>query len=170
MKNEYTIKAGDNQYKISLNNTSGTEGDLNGEFFSLDLTKTKTGYHVLRNNKGYAVDVLNVDPGSKTVELRINHKYYKFQVNDKYDELLEKLGMDRHAGSKVAEIKAPMPGLVLDVLVNAGDEIAINQPLVILEAMKMENVLKSPTDGSIKKVEINKGDSVEKNQLLITFN
>jgi biotin carboxyl carrier protein len=78
--------------------------------------------------------------------------------------------MDRLAAKKVAEIKAPMPGLVLEVLVSKGDEIKVNQPLVILEAMKMENVLKSPTDGSIKKVEITKGDSVEKNQLLISFN
>jgi biotin carboxyl carrier protein len=91
-------------------------------------------------------------------------------VKDKFDELLEQLGMDASSSGKVSEIKAPMPGLVLDVMVAAGDEIKEDQPLLILEAMKMENVIKSPSDNTVKKVSINKGDSVEKNEILIEFN
>ena len=62
-----------------------------------------------------------------------------------------------------------MPGMVLNILVNEGDTIKKGDPLIVLEAMKMENILKSPTDGVIKKIPINKGVAVEKNQLLIQF-
>ena len=62
-----------------------------------------------------------------------------------------------------------MPGLVLDGLVNIGDEVSIDQPLMILEAMKMENVIKSPSEGKVKSIHIAKSDTVEKNQMLIVF-
>jgi biotin carboxyl carrier protein len=77
--------------------------------------------------------------------------------------------MDALATKKVNELKAPMPGLVLDVRVKVGDVIKKGEPLVVLEAMKMENVLKSIADVTIKKIAIEKGNAVEKNQVLIFF-
>ena len=62
-----------------------------------------------------------------------------------------------------------MPGLVLSVLVTEGDEVKKGDNLLVLEAMKMENMIKSPTDGIIKKIEIKQGNKVEKNELLISF-
>lgn len=62
-----------------------------------------------------------------------------------------------------------MPGMVLNILVTEGQEVKKGDALIILEAMKMENILKSPTDGTIKKIAITKGFAVEKNQLLIQF-
>ena len=62
-----------------------------------------------------------------------------------------------------------MPGMVLNILVTEGQEVKKGDALIVLEAMKMENILKSPTDGVIKKIAINKGVAVEKNQLLIQF-
>ena len=62
-----------------------------------------------------------------------------------------------------------MPGMVLNILVAEGQEVKKGEALIILEAMKMENILKSPTDGVIKKIAINKGVAVEKNQILIQF-
>jgi biotin carboxyl carrier protein len=77
--------------------------------------------------------------------------------------------MDSLAVSKILQIKAPMPGLVLSVLVTEGDEVKKGDNLLVLEAMKMENMIKSPTDGIIKKIEIKQGNKVEKNELLISF-
>ena len=82
---------------------------------------------------------------------------------------MHSLGMDNVASSKVNQIKAPMPGMVLNVLVNEGTEVKKGDVLLVLEAMKMENMLKSPTDGVIKKIAVQKGNAVEKNQLLIQF-
>jgi biotin carboxyl carrier protein len=73
------------------------------------------------------------------------------------------------ASRKVNEIKAPMPGLVLNVDVSEGDEITKDQQVLVLEAMKMENVLKAPGNGVVKAVNANQGDKVEKNQVLVTL-
>lgn len=170
MKQEFIVNAGENSYQIELDSENQCKGKINGENFDLDILRTKSGFSVIKNKTNYSVEVVSFDRVEKKVELKINHKFYSFIVKDKFDTLLEKLGMDVHAAGKVSEIKAPMPGLVIDVMVNAGDEIKVDQPLIILEAMKMENVIKSPSDNSIKKVSINKGDSVEKNQVLIEFN
>ncbi len=77
--------------------------------------------------------------------------------------------MDSLNSSKVNEVKAPMPGLVLDIRVSEGDEVKKGDPILVLEAMKMENIIKSPTDGVIKKINVKKGLAVEKNQVLINF-
>jgi biotin carboxyl carrier protein len=69
----------------------------------------------------------------------------------------------------ISEIKAPMPGLVLKVLVNKGDSIKKGCNLFVLEAMKMENIIKSPADVVIDKILIKPGDKVEKGQILMLF-
>ncbi|HSH65835.1 MAG TPA: acetyl-CoA carboxylase biotin carboxyl carrier protein subunit, partial [Bacteroidia bacterium] len=71
--------------------------------------------------------------------------------------------------NKINEIKAPMPGLVLDIRVNEGDSIQKGDAVIVLEAMKMENIIKSPVDGTIKKINVKKGLAVEKNQVLVQF-
>ena len=169
MNDDFLVKSPNAKYRLSFKNADAISGSINDEEFSLDIVETSTGFHIIRDGKGYNVDLLGINREKKKVELRINHMRYSFEVKDKYDELLEKLGMDGVGVGKVAEIKAPMPGLVLDVMVSAGDEVKSDQPLLILEAMKMENVIKSPADNTVKKVEIIKGDSVEKNQVLISF-
>ena len=77
--------------------------------------------------------------------------------------------MDTFSSKKESEIKAPMPGRVLDVVVQEGDRISKGDNVVVLEAMKMENVIKSPTDGIVKNVCVVKEEAVEKNQVLIAF-
>jgi biotin carboxyl carrier protein len=69
----------------------------------------------------------------------------------------------------VNEIKAPMPGLILEINVAEGAEVKENDALLILEAMKMENVLNSPRDGVIKSISVAQGETVDKNALLIEF-
>ena len=88
---------------------------------------------------------------------------------DRYDILLEKMGINSSSQQKHSSLKAPMPGLVLDVRVEAGQEVKKGDTLLVLEAMKMENSLKSPHDGQILSVEVVKGKAVEKGQLLLHF-
>lgn len=79
------------------------------------------------------------------------------------------MGFEIGATKKINEIKAPMPGLILSVDVKIGQEVKEDDSLLVLEAMKMENVLTSPRDGIIKYISITKGETVNKNQLLIEF-
>ena len=83
------------------------------------------------------------------------------------DELLHELGMDAIASTKVNDLKAPMPGLVLDILVKEGEKINKGDTLIVLEAMKMENSLKAIADATVKKISVKKGNTVEKNQVLV---
>lgn len=67
------------------------------------------------------------------------------------------------------QIKAPMPGTILDVRVQAGQTVKKGQVLVILEAMKMENEIQAPCDGTVSSVSVRKGDSVETQALICTI-
>ena len=143
---------------------------INGESFQWDLTKISEGnFHVLYKNKSYRAEVVKTDKATKTFQLKINNKIHTVELKDKFDLLLEKMGMANGASSKVNNIKAPMPGLVIDMKVKAGDTVKVGDPLLILEAMKMENIIKSPGDATIKNVKAKKGDTVEKGQVLIEF-
>ncbi|HEX8515240.1 MAG TPA: biotin/lipoyl-containing protein [Bacteroidia bacterium] len=164
--------------KVNVNNkkehqvvmTDETSGTIDGSEFSWDIAEVKDGsFHVIRNNRSYSVEVIKADVNEKSFLVSVNGNKYQLNVKDKFDELLKSLGLDNMKSNKVNEIKAPMPGLVLDIRVSEGDEVKKGDPILVLEAMKMENILKSPTDGVIKKINVKKGIAVEKNQVLINF-
>lgn len=145
-------------------------GTINNEEFSWDVIEVKkNSFSVIKDHQSYNVEVLNVVPEEKSFLIKVNGLKYQMQAKDKYDELLHSLGMDNLATKKVADLKAPMPGLVFDISIEVGQEVKKGDALLILEAMKMENVIKSPTDGVIKSIEVEKGVAVEKNQVLLNF-
>ena len=145
-------------------------GKFNDVPFHLDTIRVKEGsYHVLKNNRSYNIELVRSDPSAKSFVVTVNGHPYTLQVKDKYDQLLHSLGLDNMNSRKVNELKAPMPGLVLNIAVAEGDSVKKGEPLLVLEAMKMENILKSPADLIIKKIAIKKGLAVEKNQVLIHF-
>ena len=143
---------------------------INGSLANYDLIKeSATKFHMIKDNKSYNLEVLESNNAQKEFIIKVNGNEYELKATDKYDELLSKMGIYRGAAAKVNELKAPMPGLVFDIKVEVGQEVAEGEPLMILEAMKMENVLKSPADVVIKSIEIKKQEAVEKNQVLIKF-
>jgi len=88
------------------------------------------------------------------------------RVKDERDLLLDKFGLDEGPAGGGA-VRAPMPGLVLDVFVEEGDEVSPDQGLLVLEAMKMENELKAPSGGVVTTVHAVEGEAVDKDALLI---
>ncbi|MBR9922999.1 MAG: acetyl-CoA carboxylase biotin carboxyl carrier protein subunit [Bacteroidetes bacterium] len=136
----------------------------------MDLSKNPDGsFHLLMDKKAYRLEVLNIKNQGKEYHLKVDGHLVVAKVNDPIDQLVSKMGLSNFAHANVSEIKAPMPGLVLSVDVKAGQEVSEGQALLILEAMKMENVIKSPVDAVISDVSIKPGDAVEKGQILITF-
>jgi biotin carboxyl carrier protein len=163
-------------YRAKINNKaieieSTTDGFLvDGKPFPWDLVKVTEGYfHVLVNNQSYTAEIVKVDVPTKSFLIKVNGKTYPVEVKDKFDLLLEKMGMNSQSSGKVNNIKAPMPGLIIGMKVKVGDHVKPGDPLLILEAMKMENIIKSPGEGTVKSIKAKKGDSVEKNQVLIEF-
>ena len=158
-----------------MNNTGEPfKATVNGQFIfdevysGLDIVPMSDGrYHVLRDNVSYHVEILRTDYHTKTFSIKVNGSSYEVQLADQYDQLVNRLGLAVVSEHKVREIRAPMPGLVLDISVEAGQQVEKGEPLLILEAMKMENLLKSPGDGVVKAILVKKGEAVEKNFLLI---
>lgn len=168
----YTITInGSSVIKTDLTSSGSTfKGTLNDQLVNGDIIKINAyQFHIIHNNSSYNVDVIKMNAEEKTMTIKINSVKFNLQLKDKYDELLHNLGLDNLAAKKVSDVKAPMPGMVLNVLVTEGSEVKKGDTLIVLEAMKMENILKSPTDGVIKKIMAIKGNAVEKNQILIQF-
>jgi biotin carboxyl carrier protein len=124
-------------------------------------------FHLIANGFSYDVEVLSVDNAEKKVTLRMNNRLQVVTLSDAFDRLLHDLGMDKAVSHKVNNIKAPMPGLVLRLEVVEGAELSAGDKVLVLEAMKMENVIKSPGAGKVKNILVKPGTPVEKNQVLI---
>jgi len=143
---------------------------VNGAVLDWDLLKiTDNIFHVLVKNQSYRAEIVRTDSSSKSVTMKINGRVYTVELKDKFDLLLDEMGMNNASAGKVNNVKAPMPGLIIDLRVKQGDSVKMGDPLLVLEAMKMENVLKSPGDGIVKSIKVKRGDSVEKNQVMIEF-
>jgi biotin carboxyl carrier protein len=163
-------KATINTTTYAVETTNGTTGTLNNTPFNLDTITVANGIlSIIKDNISYNVEIVKTNTESKIVTVKVNNTTYTVSVKDQYDELLKQLGMENLGTKKINELKAPMPGLVLNIVVTEGQTVKKGDALIVLEAMKMENSLKSPTDGVIKKIAITKGDAVEKNQLLLSF-
>ena len=141
-----------------------------GNNFNWNCVEVKEGqFHIIFKGRSLVADVVEANKFEKTFIIRINNNNYTVQLKDQYDELLQSLGMDRLNNQKDSEIKAPMPGRVLDIMLSAGCSVFKGDGVLVLEAMKMENVIKSPRDGVIKKIVVHKGQAVEKNEVLVEF-
>ena len=165
----YKIKVGEKDFEVEPSDKGISEGLINGEAYKMDLLEEEKGLHLIRDHKSYTVNLVSADYDTKTFELLVNGNKYTVEAKDRFDLLLKELGMENLAGAAVNELKAPMPGLVLSIEVKEGDEVKKGDPLLVLEAMKMENVLKAPADVVVKNITVETKMAVEKNQVLIEF-
>ncbi len=135
---------------------------------TLDMVKTADKqYHILQDGKAYQAELEAADFNAKTMTIKINGNKYEINIEDSYDQLVKQMGLSTAGTQKMTNVKAPMPGLVLDILVKPDQEVAKGDALLILEAMKMENVLKAEGDGVVKSIEVTKGTAVDKGQIII---
>lgn len=141
---------------------------LNGKSLEHDtIWLDKHRMHLLINGKGYKVELLRSE--GKEMVLQVNGARFELQLRNELDLMLGKMGINIAAEQKINELKAPMPGLVLRVMVEAGQEVQKGDPLLVLESMKMENVLKSPGQGVVDKILATVGATVEKGAVLLHF-
>ncbi|MGC1243224.1 MAG: biotin/lipoyl-containing protein [Chryseosolibacter sp.] len=163
-------------YSAHVNNqvfeiaTSADGFTVNGKAVAWDLASIQAGYfHVLLNDKSYRAEIVEMDQAAKSFTVKVNGKQYPVFLKDKFDLLLEKMGMNTNASARVNHVRAPMPGLIIDLKVKNGDVVKAGDPLLILEAMKMENIIKAPADAVVRSVKVSLREGVEKNQVLIEF-
>lgn len=164
---KYQINFGGEQ-SVDVELESAFSGTVEGKPMSLDVHDNGDGkLHIISGSRSFQAEILSAQ--DKAYKIKVGNHVYELNLQDEHDALLKRLGMESAGSSKAKDLKAPMPGMVLDILIEAGQEVSKNDPLIILEAMKMENVIKSPADGMISRVSISTGQAVEKNELLIEF-
>lgn len=126
-----------------------------------------SNFHILKEGEAFRAEIVQMDMVNKLFTIKINGNTYDVKLADHYDQLIKKLGLTTAVAHKVKDLRAPMPGLVLQVNVEPGQTVSRGDALLILEAMKMENVMKSPGDGVVKAIHVHKGMAVDKGVVLI---
>ncbi len=157
------------QFLLKVNNTfsfSLHRDDTN----KLDIIKTPSNkLHLIQDSNSLLIEVVESDFQSRKYTLKINGNPYEVDIETGLDALINELGLAKGLHKQINNVNAPMPGQIIEVNVKPGQEVKENDPLLVLEAMKMENVMVSPRDGIIKEILIETKDVVEKGQLLVEF-
>lgn len=158
----YRALVGDRGFDVTVQ-----EGQLivDGEAKSYSLEVLRDGY-VSMIVDGKSIPVSIEETEGDTLRVTLDGRRTEVQVKDERDLLVEEFGLGED-GMAGGEVRAPMPGLVLDVLVKEGDEVEVDQGLLVLEAMKMENELKAPASGVVRTITAEEGEAVDKDALLI---
>ena len=168
---EYLVQAPAQAQKVLLHNqgwvTLGSDGEESYEILRGDPRSRQ--FVLLFRNRVYHVHAEPVDdkedPGK--IALTLNGKAWTGTVDDKRSMLAKRFGAGPGGRSGETIIKAPMPGMVLRILVKPGDEVQRDDGLIILEAMKMENEVRADHPGRVVRIECAEGKPVDKNAKLI---
>lgn len=143
---------------------------LNGQIAQWDLKPIdEHTFHAIYQGQSFTIEIAKSDLIEKNFILKVNGQKVEYTAKDATDLLLEKMGLQSKANTKINQLKAPMPGLIVGLRIEIGQKVAKGDILLVLEAMKMENIIKSPTEGTIKAIRVQKGENVEKNKILIEF-
>lgn len=157
---KYEALLDEKTFEVSLDpkGSSYQVGDKSGSY---EFTEENGRYFLRMGSKQYRID--NVSYDGSDIEFSIDGNWFTVTVKDEQELLLDRLGFKSGASAGLGSLKSPMPGKILDIMVGVGDVVTKDQPVVILEAMKMENELKSPIDGVVESIHAAVGDSLEKN-------
>ena len=137
---------------------------------ALPFQKTNAHHiYAMDGHKTVRAEIFEVDFLKKKYSIRINGAFYEVVFKGDVELLIDELGLSANVASVSNELVAPMPGLIVDIMVKAGSKVDVGEGLLVLEAMKMENSLTSPRDGIVKSVLVSISDAVDKGKVLIEF-
>lgn len=137
-----------------------------GKKVDIKLREDPNGFsYIVWKNKKYMLDVIEKNQNRYTVML--NGVWHSFTVETPISYKRRKFLEQQAESSSLVAIEAPMPGKIIDILVEEGAEVKEGEPIIILEAMKMQNEISSHVTGVIKTIPVKKNDSVMKDDVLI---
>ncbi|MFM7021437.1 MAG: acetyl-CoA carboxylase biotin carboxyl carrier protein subunit [Flavobacteriales bacterium] len=164
------IKINNKVFAVAADKLSGLRAEVNGKLVDYEIEELGDGRFLLRRgNEVTEIFLLSEGENGKELEIQVGQSYYKAEIQTEFDQLLGTMGFKSGDSKKLKELKSPMPGKIISLLVEEGAEVKAGQPLLVLEAMKMENVLQCVVDGKVEKIMVTKGASVNKNDILIKF-
>ena len=153
-------------YKVKVNEFefSFTKDQID----NLDFVKRSAGsFNVLVGHRSVNAMIQEAGRVGKKLIIEIEGQSFQIEIKEELDLMLEKMGFGLASNKQIKEIKAPMPGLVLEIAVKEGQEVNEGEKLLILEAMKMENSIMIHANATIKRIAVTAGQAVEKGQVLI---
>jgi len=135
---------------------------------SADIVQlSPTEFNLIKDHRCVNVKLVEVNTARKKLKIEIEGEIIEIQIKDELDQVLEKMGFGSAVNKAIKDIKAPMPGLVLEIAVADGQDVKEGDKILILGAMKMENCIMIHTNARIKKVVVAPGQAVEKGQVLV---
>jgi biotin carboxyl carrier protein len=164
-KREYYAFLDSQEYKVEVVEYENNifEVSINDEKHLVDFAQIEEGIcSIIIDNKSYAV---NINEKGDTHEILIDGDYYYVEILDEIKKMLREKKLVETKGKQILE--APMPGNITKLLVDEGDTVKKDQPLLILVAMKMENEIKSPKDGVVSKIYVKPNEAVTTGTKLI---
>lgn len=142
---------------------------VDNQVLDLRVSKLPDGrLQVLSGDRVYVAELSSSGSSGASYTVVIKGHTVQVDIKTPLELRLEQMGMNETT-SRATHIVSPMPGLITDVKVSAGDEVGPGTALLVLEAMKMENVLQAPAQATITAIKVKKGDRVEKGQILVEF-
>lgn len=156
-KANYQVKA--NEFEFTFSNDQIEAFDI--------IQKSPTGFHVIKDNRSLNAKIINADSTAKHMTVEVDGESFQIEIKEELDLMLDKMGFGITTNKLIKEIKAPMPGLVLEISVVEGQEVLEGDKILILVAMKMENSIMIQTNATIKRIAVETGQAVEKGQLLV---
>jgi biotin carboxyl carrier protein len=126
-------------------------------------------FDIMHNGVVFHGEIMMDDSENRALTVKINHRVFQVKRKGELDEIIASLGFDKPKIRKLKELAAPMPGRVTSIHIELGQAIQPGDPILSLEAMKMENVLKAEGIGVVSAINIQQGDVVEKGAVLVSF-
>ena len=134
---------------------------IDGREFRYDLSSENEFHYFLRLNKK-TFDITKVAKDKNKIAILTEGNYFECKVQTKLEKNAETILAHSEKSHHKEDVVSPMPGMVLKIQKNENDEITIGEPVLILEAMKMENEVTSPYSGTLKKIYVRENTPVEK--------
>lgn len=140
---------------------------VNGKTYQIDFESVsgQPVYSLIADGKSHESYVAR---GDDSWQVLLRGRLYPVTVEDEREKRLRSAAGGGVAESGDFHLKAPMPGLVVAVPVEDGQDVQKGQVLLVLESMKMQNELKSPRDGKVSRIKVRAGESVEQKQTLLS--
>lgn len=126
-------------------------------------------FTIVHNGVSFHGEVMNEDLENNTLRIKVNHRVFDLKKSGPLDSLIANMGLDKVKVRQLRELVAPMPGRIVNIAVQIGQELNLGDEILSLEAMKMENVLKAEGTGRVKSITVAKDQVVEKGSVLIEF-
>lgn len=157
---DYKVRANDFEFLFSK-----------AEVEASDMIQIAPGvFNIIKNGRSVNVQISTTDETLKRMKVEVEGQIFEVEIREELDQLLDEMGFGAASHTQIKDIKAPMPGLVLDILITEGQEVKAGEPLLILQAMKMENSITVHAPATIKTIAVVKGQAVDKGQLLLQLN